>query len=101
MFGDVGADATPYGIAVVDFIDRSGSSDRITVEPGEYELVLSRGPRYSVYKERISIQGGITTTVQAEIARLISESGFVHADFHVHSIDSPDAEVTREERVAV
>ena len=101
MFGDVGADATPYGIAVVDFIDRSGSSDRITVEPGEYELVLSRGPRYSVYKERISIQSGITTTVQAEIARLISESGFVHADFHVHSIDSPDAEVTREERVAV
>ncbi len=101
LFGDVGADATPYGIAVVDFIDRSGRSERITVEPGEYQLVLSRGPRYSVYKERITIQPGITTTVQAEIARVIATEGYVHADFHVHSIDSPDAEVTREERVAV
>ncbi len=101
IFSDVGADRLPFGIAVVDFIDRSGSSNTIMVEPGEYQLVLSRGPRYSVFKKRITISAGETTTVQGEITQVVETAGFVHGDFHVHSIDSPDAEVTREERVAV
>jgi hypothetical protein len=101
VFGDVDADGLPYGIALAEFIDRSGSSGRLTVEPGEYQLVLSRGPRYSVYRQLLTIESGQTTSIQAEIARVVDDSGFVHADFHVHSIDSPDSEVTREERVAV
>lgn len=101
VFGDPRADALPFGIAQAVFIDREGASERVTVEPGEYQVVVSRGPRYSVYKQSISITPGEVTTVQAEIVRLIDSGGFVHGDFHVHSIDSPDAEVTREERVAV
>ena len=101
IFGDVGADGLPYGIALVDFIDSSGASATISVEPGEYQLILSRGPRYSVFKKLITINPGETTTVDGEITRIIESEGFVHGDFHVHSIDSPDAEVSREERVAV
>ncbi|MFT5483712.1 MAG: hypothetical protein ACI9GW_002370 [Halieaceae bacterium] len=101
VFGDVAADALPYGIAQATFIDRDGASERLTVEPGEYQLVVSRGPRYSAFKQNITINTGQVTTVQAQIVKLIDDSGFVHGDFHVHSIDSPDAEVTREERVAV
>ncbi len=101
IFSDVGADRLPYGIALVDFIGTSGDSGTISVEPGEYQLVLSRGPRYSVFKQRITINPGEMTTVAGEIIRIVESEGFVHGDFHVHSIDSPDAEVTREERVAV
>ena len=101
VFGDVGADALPYGIAQAVFIDRNGASERITVEPGDYQVVVSRGPRYSAFKQNITITPGQVSTVQAELVKLIDDSGFVHGDFHVHSIDSPDAEVTREERVAV
>jgi hypothetical protein len=101
IFGDYKADSLPFGIAQATFIDRDGASDRITVEPGDYQLVVSRGPRYSVFKQEITITPGQVTTVQAEIVKLLDTSGFVHSDFHVHSIDSPDAEVTREERVAV
>lgn len=101
VFGDVNADSRPYGIAAVSFIDRNGVSDAITVEPGQYQLVLSQGPRYSVHKEIIDILPGQTTSVQARLAQLVETDGFVHSDFHVHSIDSPDSEVTREERVAV
>ena len=100
IFSDVDADKLPYGIALVDFIDTSGDSVTITVEPGQYQLVLSRGPRYSVFKQLITITPGDTTTVAGEITRIVDSEGFVHGDFHVHSIDSPDAEVTREERVA-
>ncbi len=101
VFGDYKADALPFGIAQAAFIDRNGASERITVEPGDYQVVVSRGPRYSVYRESVTIVPGQVTTVQAEIVKLLDTSGFVHSDFHVHSIDSPDAEVTREERVAV
>ncbi|MFT4613289.1 MAG: hypothetical protein ACI9NT_000427 [Bacteroidia bacterium] len=101
VFGDINADALPFGIAQAAFIDRNGASRRITVEPGDYQLVISRGPRYSVFKENISITPGQVTTVQAEIVKLVDDSGFVHGDFHVHAIDSPDSEVTRAERVAV
>jgi len=101
VFGDNNADELPYGIAQAAFIDRNGASDRITVEPGDYQLVVSRGPRYSAFKKNITITPGQITTVQAEIVKLVDDNGFVHGDFHVHSIDSPDSEVTREERVAV
>ncbi|MFT4518717.1 MAG: hypothetical protein ACI9JM_001102 [Halioglobus sp.] len=101
VFGDINADALPFGIAQVGFIDRNGAGERITVEPGDYQLVVSRGPRYSVYKEAITITSGQVTTAQAEIVKLLDDTEFVHGDFHVHSIDSPDAEVTRAERVAV
>jgi hypothetical protein len=101
IFGDTGADSLPFGIAMAEFIGRDGDGGSINIEPGEYQLVLSRGPRYSVFKKRITIVGGETTTVQGEIVRVVESEGFVHGDFHVHSIDSPDAEVTREERVAV
>ncbi|MDG2271124.1 MAG: carboxypeptidase regulatory-like domain-containing protein [Halioglobus sp.] len=101
VFGDVNADALPFGVAQATFIDRNGASERITVEPGEYRLVVSRGPFYSAFERDITIVSGELTTVQAEIVKLVDTSGFISADFHVHSIDSPDSEVTREERVAV
>lgn len=101
VYGNVGADPLPYGIALTDFIGAQGDSGRITVEPGEYQLVLSRGPRYSIYKRLITIEPGQVVTVQGEIVRVMDTTGFVHGDFHMHGIDSHDAEVTREERVAV
>lgn len=101
VFGDVAADSLPFGIAQAFFIDRNGASERIAVEPGDYQVVVSRGPRYSAYKQTITVAAGQLTAVAASLVKLVDDSGFVHGDFHVHSIDSPDAEVTREERVAV
>lgn len=101
VFSDYKADGLPFGIAQVAFIDREGASERITVEPGDYQLVISRGPRYSVYKKDITITAGQVTTVQAEIVRLIDDNGFVHSDFHVHAIQSPDSSVTFAQRIAV
>jgi hypothetical protein len=101
VFGDNNADALAFGIVQAAFIDRNGASERITLEPGDYQVVVSRGPRYSAYKESVTITAGQVTTVNAEIVKVVDDVDFVHGDFHVHSIDSPDSEVTREERVAV
>jgi len=72
----------------------------LEVEPGSYQLVVSRGPRYSAFTQPVTITAGPTTTVAARIARVIQTPGFIAADFHVHALDSPDSEVSKEERVA-
>ncbi len=94
------SDSLAYGITLVDFIDRSGLGERLTLEPGDYQLVVSRGPRYSAFRQNITIVSGQTLEVQAKLARVVDTGEYVYGDFHVHSIDSPDAEVTRRERVA-
>lgn len=99
IFGD-SSDDLPFGIALVDFIDRSGSSNVLSVEPGQYQLVVSRGPRYSAFTQNITITSGQTTEVQAELTQVVFTPEVVYGDFHVHSIDSVDSEVTRQERVA-
>ena len=99
VFGD-DADRLPYGVTLVSFIDRGGMSGKLTLEPGEYQVVVSRGPRYSAYRKSITVSSGQTTQVAAELAQVIATDGYIYADFHVHSIDSIDAEVTRAERVA-
>jgi len=93
-------DPLPYGVTLVDFIDRNGHSGKLSLEPGEYQVVVSRGPRYSAFRQDITIEPGQTTEVQAELALVLPAPGQVYADFHVHSIDSNDAKVTRRERVA-
>lgn len=97
---DDGSDSLPYGVTLVEFIDRGGMTERLTLEPGDYQVAVSRGPRYSVYKQDITVVSGQTVQVQAELAQVIATDGYVHSDFHVHAIDSPDAEVNRSERVA-
>ena len=99
IFADT-SERLPYGVTMVEFIDRDGMSERIPVEPGEYQVVVSRGPRYSAYKQDVTISSGITTQVQASIVQVVETPQIVFADFHVHSIESWDTEVTQEERVA-
>ncbi len=99
VFGD-NADRLAYGVTLVAFIDRNGMSETLPLEPGEYQVVVSRGPRYSAYRESITVSPGQTARVQAELAQVVATDGYIFGDFHVHSIDSIDAEVTRAERVA-
>ncbi len=100
VFGDQSQDGLPFGIAHVFFADRTGDIGMQEVEPGTYHLAVSRGSRYSLFSQRVTVTEGSLTTVQARIARVIDTPEFITTDFHVHAIDSPDSEVTRVERVA-
>jgi hypothetical protein len=95
-------DGLAYGIAGVFFADRNGVTTpaAVEMEPGNYQVVVSHGPRYSAYTQNVTINAGATTGVSAQIARVIDTPGFIAGDFHVHAINSPDCETTNEERVA-
>jgi hypothetical protein len=100
VFGDQG-DTLPYGVAAVFFADRYGTTGPVAVEPGRYQVVVSRGTRYSRFAQTIDVAGdGSALTVNATLARVVETPGFVTADFHLHALDSPDSEVAREARVA-
>lgn len=99
LFLDGGPEALPFGLAQALFFDQTGTTGAVPLEPGNYQVVVSRGQEYSTYAQNVTVTAGATTTVNAKIARVIDSTGFITADFHVHSIDSPDSEVTRIDRV--
>jgi hypothetical protein len=71
----------------------------LPIEPGNYRVVLSHGPEYSSASSDVAVVAGATTPVAGQITRVLDTTGFVGSDFHVHSIDSADAQVSRVDRV--
>ena len=98
-FGDRAEDGLPFGLTKVAFLDQSGALPATPLEPGNYQVYVSRGPEYSLDSAPVTITAGATTPVSATVERVVDSTGFISGDFHVHSIDSPDSEVTRVERV--
>jgi hypothetical protein len=100
VFRELFEDGLEQGIVNTTFADKNGDTGVLEVEPGNYQLVVSRGPRYSAFLQNVSVTAGSTTNVNAQIAKVVQTPGFVLADFHVHGILSPDSEVTQVERIA-
>lgn len=99
VFGERFQDGLPYGVAKAIFIDPSGDSGAVPIEPGTYQVYTSRGAEYSLDSQPATVTTGATQTVNATVERVVDSSGFISGDFHVHSIDSPDAQVARRDRV--
>jgi len=89
----------PFGLARVIFVDDSGDSGAVPLEPGDYQVVVSHGTEYSTHVEDLSCVSGGTPSVSAMVARVIDTAGFVSGDFHVHSFDSVDSPITRNARI--
>ncbi len=103
---DVTKDGPLEGITAVVFTGVDGVAD-IPLAAGDYRVVVSRGPAWSVWPAdtmetggaEVTVVAGETLEVEAEIAEVVDTSGVVTADFHVHGIASPDAVVTHELRI--
>ena len=51
VFSDLGSDGLTFGLAATIFVDTSGDSGAVALEPGMYQVVVSRGPEYSIDKQ--------------------------------------------------
>jgi hypothetical protein len=100
VFRELFEDGLELGIVNTTFADKNGDAGTLEIEPGTYQLAVSHGPRYSAFLQNVTVTAGATTTVNAQIAKVVPTPGFILGDFHVHGILSPDSEVTQIERIA-
>ncbi len=91
-------DKHPFGIVRALYTDAAGEVD-FDLEPGSYRIYVSRGGEYSLFEQALTVTGGVTTNVSAQIARVLDTAGFISSDHHVHGIASADSRVSQSDRV--
>jgi hypothetical protein len=100
LFHDATDDPVPDGLVWVAYAGADGAA-AFDLEPGSYDIWVSRGTEYSAYSESVSVPAAPAppVTVSAQIARVLDTEGFVSSDFHVHMIASSDSTIRNENRV--
>lgn len=76
--------------------DGTGS---VELEPGRYDLWVSRGFEYSVHRQCLEVPPYVAARVTAAVNREVDTTGWVSGDFHMHGVNSFDADTTYERRV--
>ncbi|MFH1809512.1 MAG: CehA/McbA family metallohydrolase [Pseudomonadota bacterium] len=59
--------------------------------PGRYQVYISRGPEYAVSVADVELKADQVVTVAARLERVVDTSGYISADFHLHSQGSIDS----------
>ena len=98
VFYDRTADGIPTGLTRTAYSGADGVFD-IALEPGTYQVAVSRGTEWSDFTQQVTITAGNTTNVAAQIAHVLDTPGAISADYHVHMIDSPDSRVAYDDRI--
>ena len=98
-FGDdllgfrVNGEEVPPG-ALANVLSLAGLADdprEVTLAPGRYRVLATRGPEYGVSETELTLAAGERTTLTlASPPRVLETPGWIGADFHVHSAESFD-----------
>ena len=94
----------PDDIFAIELVPAQGSLD-LLVPPGEYSLVVTRGPEYSVWPDTWPQHGQAVdlrtadVRVDAVLGQVVDTVGWMSADLHVHAVNSSDSSVRNERRV--
>jgi hypothetical protein len=91
-------EALRFGATHIDYTDSAGHAE-FEVEPGDYQIAVSRGTEYSLFTENIIVAPDAPVDVAAQVVHVVDTPGFVSSDFHVHGIASADSRVTNTDRV--
>jgi hypothetical protein len=70
------------------------------VRPGDYDLVVARGPEYEMTTKSITLAPGSYAAEQMQLVRAFDTPGWVEGDFHIHAQPSTDSGTPIAERVA-
>jgi hypothetical protein len=99
LFSDPFKDPIPFGVVYSDYTDSNGTVT-FDLEPGTYQIFVSRGTEYSSHDEQVILAAGGSETVNATLHRVLDTTGFVSSDFHVHQINSPDSRISHNDRAS-
>ncbi|MBL9139139.1 MAG: CehA/McbA family metallohydrolase [Verrucomicrobiales bacterium] len=71
----------------------------VAVPPGQYHVVVTRGPEYGHAARSVSVAPGQEAVVAVRLPRQVSTRGWISADFHSHSTLSGDSLCGLEDRL--
>ena len=85
---DYGPDSSAYGVLNLQYT--ANGKFRAEIAPGQYEVLISRGPEHDMVAQVIQVQAEQTTPIRATLKRTVDTPGWISADFHSHSSPSGD-----------
>jgi hypothetical protein len=77
-----------------------GGSAGTAIKPGHYKVYASRGIEYSLASQEIELVAGKTGRLELVLSHVMDTPGWASADFHVHSVNSVDSDMSLTDRVA-
>lgn len=72
---------------------------RVQLDPGEYDVIVTRGIEYTHLKRRIKLEKGKTVKVTGALKRVVDTTGWVSTDYHNHSTPSGDNVCGTDDRI--
>ena len=88
-----------YADGTVEVIRTHTGRGEALLEPGAYQVLVSRGLEYDIKRQFITVNPGGVVRLIATLTRVVDTKGWISADFHVHGPNSPDAAAMFEPRV--
>jgi len=89
----------PYAPGVVLMEDSPSGEFDVLVEPGDMDVMVTRGVEYSLFRQQITLSEGETRELSVELYHVVDTTGVLSGDFHVHSTPGPDCTLNYQERV--
>jgi hypothetical protein len=92
-------DTDPLPPGVSRLLDLPPEGLTLQLEPGDYDLVFTRGMEYDAAREPLLLGAGEDATVEITLNRVLDTAGWLTGDFHNHAAAGPDLVLTDEERL--
>ncbi len=92
-------DLDPLPPGVTQLLDLPPGGLSLQLEPGEYDLVFTRGMEYDAVIEPLELAAGGSETVEVTLHRVLDTTGWMSGDFHNHAAAGPDLVLTDEQRL--
>lgn len=73
----------------------------VSVRPGKYDVFFTHGIEYEYVKKAMTLKAGGTEKVRVVLRHSVDTTGYLSADFHVHSGRSSDTNTSVADRVLV
>ncbi|MBN8612773.1 MAG: CehA/McbA family metallohydrolase [Deltaproteobacteria bacterium] len=64
----------------------------LPVAPGDYDVIVSHGYEYTLHQERVTVTAGETVSRGVSLVHSVDTTGWLCADYHIHTTRSPDAD---------
>ena len=90
---------TLVGSPALNFHVDADGVGTLDLAPGSYVAFASRGLEYTLDAKPFTITAGSTTNLSLGIERVVDTTGWVSADFHIHSAKSFDSSTPMTDRV--